>query len=118
MRQELQPEPEKRYSLKNKNQSLLSFMNNISKFTLNSILNTVLLVLLFTACTVSIKKEDKDVLKLEGTWELVSGTTIVQNDTTFTDYTKDQRMIKIINATHFAFVKHDLNKGKRFHRKL
>jgi len=49
---------------------------------------------------------------VEGTWELISGTIIEKEDTTFTDYTKGQKMIKIINATHFAFLRHDLNKGK------
>ena len=49
---------------------------------------------------------------LEGTWKLISGTTITGNDTTLTDYTKDQSMIKIINETHFAFLRHDLNLGK------
>ena len=49
---------------------------------------------------------------IEGTWELISGTTIVKGDTTFTDYTKGQKMIKVINSSHFAFLRHDLNKGK------
>ena len=47
-----------------------------------------------------------------GTWELISGTTIQGKDTTVTDYTKDKRFLKIIDATHFAFVGHDLNQGK------
>jgi len=54
----------------------------------------------------------KSGMPIEGTWELISGTTIVKNDTTFNDYTKNQKMIKVINGTHFAFLKHDLNKGK------
>ncbi len=29
-----------------------------------------------------------------------------------TDYTKNRKFLKIINGTHFAFVGHDLNKGK------
>jgi len=49
---------------------------------------------------------------ITGTWELLSGTTIVKDDTTITDYTKGQQMIKIINASHFAFFRHDLNQGK------
>lgn len=44
--------------------------------------------------------------KIIGTWQLLSGTTITKGDTTVTDYTKDQSMIKIINDTHFAFLKH------------
>lgn len=58
------------------------------------------------------EKTVKTQVPIEGTWELISGTTITKGDTVFTDYTKDQKMIKIINATHFAFLKHDLNKGK------
>ncbi|UXP33948.1 hypothetical protein N6H18_08320 [Reichenbachiella agarivorans] len=49
---------------------------------------------------------------LTGTWVLQSGMVVRGNDTTFTDYTQDLRFIKIINATHFAFLKHDLNGGK------
>jgi len=49
---------------------------------------------------------------LIGTWELISGTTIQGKDTTTTDYTKGRRFLKIIDATHFAFVGHDLSKGK------
>jgi hypothetical protein len=53
----------------------------------------------------------KDV-PIKGTWELVSGVTIQKGDTTFTDYRKGQRQIKIINDTHFAFLNHDLKMGK------
>jgi len=49
---------------------------------------------------------------ITGTWKLFSGTTIVKDDSTITDYTKDQEMIKIITDSHFAFFRHDLNKGK------
>jgi hypothetical protein len=51
-------------------------------------------------------------IHLNGTWALVSGTTITKGVSTVTDYTKDQQMIKIINDTHFAFLKHDLNTKK------
>ncbi len=47
-----------------------------------------------------------------GTWQLISGTTIEKGDTTVIYYTKNLSFIKIINDTHFAFLKHDLNKGK------
>jgi hypothetical protein len=60
------------------------------------------LVTLVSSCTV------KTGLHLNGSWQLVSGTTITKGDTTFTDYTKNQSMIKIINDTHFAFLKHSL----------
>jgi len=49
---------------------------------------------------------------IQGTWKLVSGTTIQDKDTVHTDYTRNQEMIKIINNTHFAFLRHDLNRGK------
>jgi hypothetical protein len=47
-----------------------------------------------------------------GTWRLLSGTIIEKGDTTVTDYTKNKSFIKIINDSHFAFLLHDLNKGK------
>jgi hypothetical protein len=69
---------------------------------------------LFFSCknTVTAEKTAKLQTPVEGTWELISATTIVKNDTTVTDYTKNLKMIKIINGTHFAFLKHELNKGK------
>jgi hypothetical protein len=66
-----------------------------------------LLIAVFFSCT-----EVKNDLAVEGTWKLISGTIIEKGDTTFTDYTKDRSMIKILNGTHFAFLNHDLNKGK------
>jgi len=51
-------------------------------------------------------------VNIVGTWQLVSGLTISGKDSTLTDYTKDQQMIKIINNTHFAFLKHALNVPK------
>ena len=47
-----------------------------------------------------------------GTWELISGTTIQGKDTVVTDYTKNKKFLKIINASNFAFIGHDLTKGK------
>ena len=49
---------------------------------------------------------------LKGTWQLFSGTLIEKGDTVTTDYTKKTSFIKIINDTHFAFLQHDLQKGK------
>ncbi len=51
-------------------------------------------------------------LPIAGTWKLLTGTLIEKGDTTATDYTKNLSSIKIINDTHFAFLDHDLNKGK------
>jgi hypothetical protein len=50
--------------------------------------------------------------QVTGTWKLISGTLIRNGVTTVTDYTKNVSFIKIINNTHFAFLQHDLNKGK------
>ena len=52
------------------------------------------------------------VVPLTGTWKLIKGTTIEKGDTIVKDYTKNISFIKIINETHFAFLQHDLNKGK------
>src|SRR5688572_4249043 len=71
----------------------------------------LLAVLLLLSSCVSNEKQGND-HALQGTWQLLSGTLIEKGDTTITDYTKDLRMIKIINATHFSFLNHDLNKGK------
>ncbi|OJV18049.1 MAG: hypothetical protein BGO21_14650 [Dyadobacter sp. 50-39] len=49
---------------------------------------------------------------LQGTWKLLSGTLIEKGDTSVTDYTNKVSFIKIINGSHFAFLQHDLNKGK------
>jgi len=49
---------------------------------------------------------------ITGTWQLLRGTVIDNGDTKVTDYTKKISFIKIINDTHFAFLQHDLNKGK------
>ncbi|MEO6548094.1 MAG: hypothetical protein ABIN94_08850 [Ferruginibacter sp.] len=51
-------------------------------------------------------------LPIAGTWQLVTGTLIEKGDTVVTDYTKNVSFIKIINDTHFAFLQHDLKKGK------
>lgn len=66
------------------------------------------------SCGVNTQKEasKKTALPLVGTWQLISGTTIEKGDTTVVDYTQKLSFIKIINDTHFAFLKHDVNKGK------
>ena len=49
-------------------------------------------------------------LPLQGTWKLLKGTLIEKGDTTVTDYTKNISFIKVINADHFAFLQHNLDK--------
>jgi hypothetical protein len=60
----------------------------------------------------SIEVSDLSSIPLKGTWKLLTGTLIEKGDTTITDYTKNVSFIKIINDSHFAFMHHDLNKGK------
>jgi hypothetical protein len=66
------------------------------------------------SCGAATNKEvSKPSLKpIAGTWRLLKGEIIQKGDTTVTDYTKNVSFIKIINDTHFAFVQHDLKKGK------
>ena len=56
--------------------------------------------------------EAKNPAQLVGTWKLLTGTLIEKGDTTVTPYSGNISFIKIINPTHFAFLQHDLNKGK------
>jgi hypothetical protein len=69
---------------------------------------------MLAACqsTPATNKSTQTTIPITGTWKLISGTLIEKGDTTVTDYTKKQSFIKIINNTHFAFLLHDLNKGK------
>lgn len=46
-----------------------------------------------------------------GTWELISATT-TEKDSTFSTFDPSHKMIKIINATHFAFLNHAVNTAK------
>ena len=70
-------------------------------------------VFLFS-CSVTVNNYDKKSTNndLIGTWHLISGTTITQKDTVYTDYTKNAYGIKMFNKTHFSFFNHDTNKGK------
>ena len=74
------------------------------------------LFILLSGCTMLSCQQNEaanaDRIQLDGTWQLISGTFIENGDTTETDYTRDIQMIKIINDSHFAFLNHDLNKGK------
>ena len=80
------------------------------KRTVGSILVTAMLV----SCNSATTSEEpaKTESTIVGTWEMLSGTLIEKGDTVTTDFTTGQKMIKIINPTHFAFLRHDLNKGK------
>jgi hypothetical protein len=89
-----------------------------SYFKCNDFMNSrifyVFLVSVMASCDSPTNSDSNSwtALPIEGTWQLISGTIIENGDTTMTDYTREQSMIKIINATHFAFLNHDLKKGK------
>ena len=69
--------------------------------------------MIFMSCNEEVQNNEPMPTKpLEGTWKLLTGTLIEKNDTVVTDYTKGKEFIKIINDTHFAFLSHDLNRGK------
>jgi len=76
----------------------------------------VCFLLMVTICSCdnvkNVTEEKENGSPLEGSWKLISGTIIEKGDTSTTDYTGNQSMIKIINKTHFAFLNHDLKKGK------
>jgi hypothetical protein len=75
---------------------------------------TIILLALVSSCESKQQNEAPaiPVNPMVGSWQLVSGETIQGKDTTVTDYTKGKKFIKIINGSHFAFVGHDLTKGK------
>lgn len=74
---------------------------------------TIATIIILTACNNQQQPSlNTATNSIQGTWKLISGTTIEKNDTAVTDYTKDKSFIKVIDASHFAFMGHDLNKGK------
>jgi hypothetical protein len=81
---------------------------------MKNIYGFLVVTLLSISCgTVSTKESDKSTkLKLTGTWKLLNGTLVEKGITVVTDYTVNKSFIKIINDTHFAFLMHDLKKGK------
>ena len=70
------------------------------------------LTILVASCAKKSSSDIKSLVPIQGTWKLISGTLIENGDTTVTGYTKNVSFIKIINETHFAFLQHDLSKGK------
>jgi hypothetical protein len=77
----------------------------------HTLLPVILPFALLLSCTASTTTTTTAV-PITGTWRLVSGTTITRGDSTITDYTKGASMIKIINDSHFAFLKHDQDSPK------
>ena len=63
-------------------------------------------VAVFGGCTTT-----QNSVPVTGTWELISAIT-TEKDSTFSTFNPKNKMIKIINATHFAFLNHDMSGGK------
>ena len=75
---------------------------------MHKVLPFLFLAALISSCTSSTGQRESGSIPIKGTWRLLSSTTVTKGQRTFVDYTKGLRMIKIINDTHFAFLKHDL----------
>lgn len=72
-------------------------------------LNQLVPILLFMLSACSENKSDGNKENIKGTWQLQTATTIENGLSNTTDFTKDLKMIKIINDTHFSFLKHSIN---------
>jgi len=79
---------------------------------MKQILLVLSLLFVVLSCKDTKPSDQQTPTDLEGTWQLISGTLIEKGDTTITNYTSDPQMIKVINQSHFAFLNHDLKKGK------
>jgi hypothetical protein len=75
-------------------------------------ISVVICLVLFSCASSDNNDTRKAKMPIVGTWKLLTGTLIEKGDTIITDYTKNVSFIKIINETHFAFLQHDLSKGK------
>ncbi|GAB2799585.1 hypothetical protein GCM10027275_51840 [Rhabdobacter roseus] len=69
---------------------------------------TATCVLLLLPCLLFSCHSKPDQLPLEGTWELISATTM-ERDSTFSTFDSTRSMIKILNKTHFAFLNHTID---------
>jgi len=81
---------------------------------MRNLIGLITIFMILLSCSTSVQNDEKKTatIPIEGTWKLLTGTLIEKADTTITDYTKGKEFIKIINNTHFAFLSHDLDKGK------
>lgn len=61
------------------------------------------------SCSTKNEKKKDSGLDIQGTWQLLSATTIENGTSQTTDYSGKLKMIKMFNNTHFAFLKHSLN---------
>ena len=76
---------------------------------MKQLLALLLAATIFTSCDVNTDKQKP--LPLIGTWQLISATS-TERDSTFSTFNPNNKMIKIITPTHFAFFNHDLNQGR------
>ncbi|MGM9475710.1 hypothetical protein ACS5PU_04735 [Pedobacter sp. GSP4] len=72
-------------------------------------LNILALLGVFCILSCTSKSENHKDLNIQGTWQLVSATTIDKGKSETTDYSGKLKMIKMFNDTHFAFLKHSLD---------
>ena len=68
----------------------------------------IAVVFLFS-CKNKSHQEAENQPAIQGTWKLISGTSNDKKSGRTTSYPMDFSMIKIINETHFAFLKHNKN---------
>jgi hypothetical protein len=67
----------------------------------------------FLSCASETEKSPQaSKLPIMGTWQLVSRTVIEKGKTVTTASNNKESFIKVINDSHFAFLQHDLKKGK------
>ena len=76
------------------------------------IISFFLIITLLSSCKEKKEAHSSYQNNLVGTWKLITGVIIEKGDTVVTDHTKNVSFIKIINYSHFAFLQHDLKKGK------
>ncbi len=72
----------------------------------------IITAVLAAGTLLSCSKKQETSASINGTWQLISGTTITKGISKVTDYTKGQNMIKVINGTHFAFLSHAVHVAK------
>ena len=72
-------------------------------------INYLLAFVTLSVLSCSNEKKKNASLNLEGSWQLISATTIEKGKTQVTNYDGDVKMIKIINGSHFAFLRHSSN---------
>ena len=87
---------------------------SVNKNNMKNKIGFAAIFMILMSCNRSVQNKDtkSTTIPIDGTWKLLTGTLIEKGDTVVTDYTKGKEFIKIINNTHFAFLSHDLNKGK------